>query len=273
MKSVNKPLNGRVVLVTGASSGIGQATASLLAANGYRVYGLSRREITSGENLTGKVADVTNPEKVHQVVGEIHREAGRIDVLVNCAGMGVSGSLEATPGPFAREQFEVNFWGTVHLCRTVLPVMRDQNFGMIINVSSIGGITGLPFQGYYSASKFAVEGFTESLRYEVAKWGIRVYLLEPGDLFTGFTAARKKAHDEPEPYRDQYLKTMQIIEKDETGGKPPGLAARKILRIIRKRPARLRIVASDPVEALVPGLKKWLPWPLFARILSSHYGL
>ena len=189
-----------VVLVTGASSGIGKACAELLFARGCRVYGTSRQAPRAlVEARTSDLApllrmiplDVTSDDSVDAAVGVVLACEGRLDAVVNNAGFGVAGAAELTTIEEAREQFETNFFGTVRVCRAVLPVMRQQGSGRILNISSIAGRIGIPFQAFYSASKFAIEGFSEALRMEVAPFGVKVVLIEPGDFRTGFTAARK----------------------------------------------------------------------------------
>jgi NAD(P)-dependent dehydrogenase (short-subunit alcohol dehydrogenase family) len=191
-----------VVLVTGASSGIGKACAERLFARGCRVYGTSRQAPRAlAEARMSDLApmlrmiplDVTSDASVDAAVGVVVACEGRIDAVVNNAGFGVAGAAELTTIEEAREQFETNFFGTVRVCRAVLPVMRQQGSGRILNVSSIAGRIGIPFQAFYSASKFAIEGFSEALRMEVAPFGVKVVLIEPGDFRTGFTAARRLA--------------------------------------------------------------------------------
>jgi NAD(P)-dependent dehydrogenase (short-subunit alcohol dehydrogenase family) len=191
-----------VVLVTGASSGIGKACAERLFARGCRVYGTSRQAPRAlAQVRTSDLApmlrmiplDVTSDASVDAAVGVVVACEGRIDAVVNNAGFGVAGAAELTTIEEAREQFETNFFGTVRVCRAVLPVMRQQGSGRILNVSSIAGRIGIPFQAFYSASKFAIEGFSEALRMEVAPFGVKVVLIEPGDFRTGFTAARRLA--------------------------------------------------------------------------------
>jgi len=262
-----------VVVVTGSSSGIGRTTAEHLVAKGYRVYGFSRTPGKPGSGFTFIKTDVTETDTVEKSLGEILQKERQIDVLINAAGMGVSGSVEATPAQDSRDQMEVNFWGTVNMCRAVLPAMRKAKQGVIINISSVGGLIGLPYQGYYSASKFAIEGITEAMRTEVAPFGIRAYLIEPGDFYTGFTANRRKTHDEPADYAIQNEKTLEIIEKDETGGRDPVMIARKIEKLIRKKPRGFRYVVSDPLEKIAPFAKRIMPYSLFEKLIAGHYGI
>jgi len=177
-----------VVLITGASSGIGLAAAQILHARGARVWGASRRVI-AGE-IPWIAMDVTDDEAVDAGVRKLIEKAGRIDALITCAGYGIAGAIEDTSSAEAQAQFATNFFGTFRAVRAVLPAMRAQEAGRIVLVGSIAGRIGVPFQGFYSASKFALEGFAESLRMEVKPFGIDVSLIEPGDFKTDFTAAR-----------------------------------------------------------------------------------
>jgi NAD(P)-dependent dehydrogenase (short-subunit alcohol dehydrogenase family) len=189
------------VLITGASSGIGKACAEYLFMRRCRVYGTSRRTPHVEPRSTPPEAvplfqtiplDITSDESVEKAVSLVLESEGRIDAVVNNAGFGLAGAVESTSIAEAREQFETNFFGTMRVCRAVLPAMRRQGHGHILNVSSVAGQIGIPFQGIYSATKFAVEGLTEALRLEVAPFGIRVVLIEPGDFHTGFTANRRR---------------------------------------------------------------------------------
>ncbi len=198
----------RVVLVTGASSGIGRACAEFLAGRGYRVYGGSRR-LVAGSVVESISMDVGDDASVHAAVSTILAREGRIDILVNNAGIAIAGAVEDTSVEEARDQFDVNFFGVLRVCRAVLPAMREQGAGYIVNIGSIGGLIAIPFQGFYSASKFALEGLSESLRLEVRQFGVHVVLIEPGDHRTGLTDNRRRTAESginphlsrPIPYR------------------------------------------------------------------------
>ena len=180
-----------VVLITGASSGIGKACADHLAQLGFTVYGASRTIENLGEvRWTPLVMDVDQDGAVTHGVELVRAQAGQLDIVVNCAGFGIAGSVEDTTLEEAKAQFDTNFFGTVRLCQAALPGMRQQGAGLIVNMSSLAGLLGLPFESFYSASKFALEGLTEALRLEVAPFGVRVVLIEPGNFRTGFTAKR-----------------------------------------------------------------------------------
>lgn len=174
----------KTVLVTGASSGIGKATAIYLAQNGYRVYGAARRTEKMEELKTHGIKpialDVTKEESMVACVQQISAEAGSIDVLVNCAGLGSYGALEDVPMAEAKNQMEINLFGVARLIQLVLPAMRTKKSGKIVNISSIGGKVGLPMGSWYHASKFALEGLSDCLRNEIKQFGIDVIVIEPG---------------------------------------------------------------------------------------------
>ncbi len=173
----------QVILITGASSGFGKVTAQALAGKGYVVYGTSRR-IANGNigQIRMLIADVTDENSVRSAVNRIMDEQGHIDVLINNAGMGIGGALEMATDEEISSQMDTNFMGMVRMCRAVLPIMRKQRQGKIINISSIAGRIAVPYQGFYSASKFAIEGYSEALSMEVYPFGIKVCVVEPGDF-------------------------------------------------------------------------------------------
>ena len=186
---------GQVAIVTGGSSGIGAAAAEYLAAHGCTVYEFSRHEKSGGSASVHHVtADVTDEASVAAAVQSVLDAEGRIDILLNNAGFGISGAAEFTSVEEAKRQLEVNFWGMVRVTRTVLPVMRAQRSGRIVNTSSVAAVTPIPFQTYYSAGKAAVNSYTMALSNEVKPFGITVAAVMPGDIKTGFTAARRKYH-------------------------------------------------------------------------------
>jgi NAD(P)-dependent dehydrogenase (short-subunit alcohol dehydrogenase family) len=263
-----------VVLITGISSGFGLETARLLSQEGHTVYGTVRREVEPLPQVHYLKVDVRDPEAVKEAVSQVIHQEGRIDVLVNNAGMGLGGPLEFATEEEVREQMDANFMGLVHFVKAVLPYMRKQGSGKIIALSSIGGLMGLPFQGFYSASKFAIEGYCEALRLETRKMGITVVVVRPGDFSTGFTASRKKtANEEALKAYKTYAESMGKIEHDETGGLKPQVLAQKISKIIRKKNPRHGYVVASFEQRLSVFLKRILPAKWFALILGSYYKL
>ena len=178
----------QVVLITGISSGIGQATARLLAERDFSIFGTARN-LSGVEAIPGVEVlplDVRSDESVNTCVDTALKRAGRLDILVNNAGYGLSGAVEEVAVEEAKAQFETNFFGVVRMVKRVLPIMRRQGSGQIINISSGLGLVALPFIGFYSSSKFALEGYTEALRHEVKPFKIKVSLVEPGFVHTQF---------------------------------------------------------------------------------------
>lgn len=261
-----------VILVTGISSGFGLAMAKRLSADGHIVYGTVRREVEQLPGVKYLRADVRNPADAAAAVKSIVAEQGRIDVLVNNAGMGVGGPIEFTTEEDWQLQMDTNFGGQVRFAQAVLPYMRQQGSGRIICFSSIGGRMGLPFQGFYSASKFAVEGFAESLQLEVGEFGIKVILIEPGDFATGFTASRRKTlSPEARAAYPRLAHSVESFERDEMSGLKPDFLAETISKIVVAGNPRLRYQIATFVQKLSLPLKALLPGRLFGRILNSFY--
>lgn len=220
----------KIAVVTGASSGIGRCTAKALRDMGCKVYDLSRRNIPL-EKVTHIKTDITDENQVMSAVKEIIANEGRIDILVNCAGFGISGAVEFTTTDEAKRQFEVNFFGAVTVTRTVLPHMRTQGGGRIVNISSVAAVAHIPFQTYYSASKAAMESYTCCLDNEVKPFGIRVTAVAPGDICTEFTGARQKSFDGDGVYGGRISRSVAGMEKDEAKGMSPEVAGKYIAKI------------------------------------------
>lgn len=263
-----------IVFITGISSGFGLETAKLLSQEGHVVYGTVRREVEPLSRVHYIQLDVRNREAIKKAVDEIVAKEGRIDVLVNNAGMGIGGPLEFATEEEIRLQMDTNFMGLVHCVDAVLPHMRKQGGGRIIALSSIGGLMGLPFQGFYSASKFAIEGYCEALQLEVKQQGIKVVVLRPGDFATGFTGSRKKVNNEAalEAY-PIYKTAIEKVEHDENSGLKPIVLARKINQIIKKKNPRSGYVVASFEQKLSVLLKRVLPSKWFSKILGSYYRL
>lgn len=265
----------QVVLVTGASSGLGRAISEHLAGQGRRVWGTSRSSGFAPEGLRGLVLDVDDDASVERGVGELLASEGRIDAVVNNAGFGLAGAVEDTSIDEAKRQMETNFFGVLRVIRAVLPSMRERRRGTIVNIGSLGGRIGLPFQGLYSASKFALEGLSESLRQEVAPWGVRVVLVEPGDFATAITDNRLRAAaaGRGSAYAEAFRATLDVVEREETGGAQPRLAARLVARLLDDPDPGLRHTVGHPSQRLSLLAKGLLPPSWFERLLMSHYGL
>ena len=263
-----------IVFITGISSGFGLEIARLLSQEGHIVYGTVRRSVEPLPNVSYFTLDVRDKQAVVDVVRQIVEKEGRIDVLVNNAGMGIGGPLEFATEEEIRLQMDTNFMGLVHCVDAVLPYMRRQGKGKIIALSSIGGLMGLPFQGFYSASKFAIEGYCEALRLETKSFGIKVVVIRPGDFSTGFTGSRKKVENEAAMEAYPIYKTaIDKVEHDENGGLKPVVLALKISKIIRRKNPRNGYVVASFEQKLSVLLKRILPAKWFARILGSYYRL
>ena len=261
----------KVVIVTGASGGIGKACASYLAANGYRVYGTSRSTSEEGADY-GPVhmvkMDITDPESISKAVGLIMGREGRIDALINNAGFHVVGPLECLPIGEIESCWRTNCLGAIQACREVLPIMRNQGSGHIVNISSVGGVVGLAFQGAYSSSKFALEGMTESLRAEVRRFGIRVSLVEPSDIRHQDCRSDSPVSRE---YEESFNRVMKIAWADEEKGYPPERIGPLIQRILNKRNPRARYTFGQAFQRAVPMLKRILPNRLVEWAIGAYY--
>jgi NAD(P)-dependent dehydrogenase (short-subunit alcohol dehydrogenase family) len=264
----------RVVLVTGASSGVGQATAGLLAQNGYRVFGTSRSPAGSVDvpSLTMVPLDVRSDESAGACVTAVAGQAGRLDVLVNNAGYEQAGALEELSLDEAKAQFETNFFGVVRMVKAVLPLMRRQMGGQIINVSSLSGLSPIPFMGIYSASKFALDGYTEALRLEVKPFNIHVSQIEPGFLRTPMMSHRQVAAQRIEEYNPWRQRAYDAIRALEEKGPGPELVADTVLRIARSKKPRLRYIVGQQAK-VVSRLRQFLPEAAFEGGVRSTFRL
>ena len=260
----------RIIVITGGTSGIGLETAKTLAAQGCTVYELSRRGRGAAEGVKHITADVTDEAQVSAAVAQIVSEAGRIDVLINNAGFGISGAIEFTDTADAQRQFDVNFFGMVRMNRAVLPVMRAQGGGRIISMSSVAAPIAIPFQAYYSASKAAVRTYMLALASEVAPYGIETCAIMPGDIATGFTAARQKNPAGDAEYGGRISRSVAVMEHDEQTGIPAAEAG----AFVAKKALQKRV----PVLCTLGGkyklfvfLTRLLPTRLMVRIVGSIY--
>jgi NAD(P)-dependent dehydrogenase (short-subunit alcohol dehydrogenase family) len=227
----------QTVLVTGATSGIGLAIANELHKNGFRVYGTSRTPEKHRHNLPFELLelDITSDSSIQNCIDTLLSGSGKIDVLVNNAGIAINGSAEEISLEQAYRQFETNFWGAVKMTRAVLPAMRQQRSGKIITVGSLGGIIGIPYQSYYSAAKHALEGFYKSLRIEVRSFNIKISIVEPGFFKTNLHDAYEYANPSIRDYNNLRNKALPVFSKSVLRAKTPDPVARTILRIIKSR--------------------------------------
>jgi NAD(P)-dependent dehydrogenase (short-subunit alcohol dehydrogenase family) len=260
----------RVVLVTGASAGLGRATCNAVA--GWQVVGGSRRG-TADARWTGVVLDVDDDDSVASVIASIIERHGRIDAVVCAAGYGLAGPVETTSIPEAKAQLETNFWGAVRVTLAVLPHLRSAGQGRIVVMSSIGGEIGIPFQAYYSASKFALEGWAEALAYEVAPFGVHVTLIQPGNFATDFTDSRRFATEDAGPYAEASLHAINVMERDERGGAAPADAAAVIVSQLEAARPRRRVSVGRTGERFGLVAKRLLPHAWFERAAKESLGV
>lgn len=254
------------ILVTGASSGNGQAAARLLSQRGHQVFGTSRNPSTA-EKTPGVVMvalDVRSDDSVAACVKTVLEQAGHLDVLVNNAGYELGGALEELSMEETRAQFETNFFGVVRMVNAVLPAMRRQTRGRIVNISSLAGLAPIPFLGMYSASKFALEGYSEALRHEVKPLNIQVSLVEAGFLKTPLREKRQLAARRMSEYEPWRQRALDAIRENEEKGPGPELVAKSVLRIIESESPRARYVIGRQAQ-LISRLRRFLPGAAFEQ--------
>ena len=263
-----------IILITGITSGFGRAMAKKLTAEGHKVYGTYRKDSEPLEGVTYIKCEVTDEAQVEVAVKQVLDDEGRIDVFINNAGMGIGGPLEFSSLEDAHRQMDVNWMGMVRFLHWVVPAMRKQGGGRIIAFSSIGGLMGLPYQGLYSASKYAIEGYCEALRLELRGTGISVTVVEPGDFSTNFTAQRKSvAGPEVAAAYPGYARSLASIEHDENNGLKPEFLAGKIAKIVKAKRPPYKIIIASFLQKLSVFVKSIVPRRTFAKILSLYYKL
>jgi short-subunit dehydrogenase len=271
--------NGKVVLITGASSGIGQAIAETLMNMGYRVYGTSRNanfekvlKTDCGSGFLKMIPlDVCSNESVNAAIDYILQNEISIDILINNAGFGIAGSVEDTSPEEAESQFQTNFFGVLRTCRAVLPSMRNQGRGLIINISSVAALITVPYQSMYSASKAAIESMTEALRMELKPFGVNVSLVEPGDTKTGFTDKRQYVKASVNSvYGNAFNKSIKTMEKDEQNGPSPKQVVDAVIKIINSKNPPVRLVVGLSYKAFF-FLKRILPSRIAEFLVSRVY--
>jgi short-subunit dehydrogenase len=259
----------KVIVITGASSGIGLSIAQYLCSKGHKVYGISRTKVHE-KNIKSIQADVTNEDQLIEAYQEIFDIEGRIDVLINNAGMGISGSIEDTSQADASYLMNVNFMGIFNSTKIMLPFMRESGGGKIFNMSSVAAKLSIPFQAFYSSSKAAINSFSEALANEVAPFKIQVCSIMPGDIKTGFTKNRKKNDIDNPVYGERVEKSVSVMEKDEQNGMDPEIAAKVIHKMILKKRIPLYKTIGFKYKVMV-FLAKLLPAKLVNHIVGSIY--
>lgn len=267
-----------IIVVTGASSGIGNACATHLAKRGYKVYGTARKPSEyskkADEFFDLIQMDATDEDSVAKAFEAVFKKEGRIDAVICNAGMGISGAVEDCELGEIALQMNTNFLGAVRAIKAVLPQFRAAKSGKIIVISSMGGAIGMPFQAFYSSSKFALEGLVESLRYEIRPFGLQACLIEPGDFRTGFTSARRVAARSAEsPYAKYYDAVMGIQVRDENNGHDPLEIAKLAQRLIEKKHLKTRYSVGPSFERAALIIKRIIPSGFFELFFRKYYKL
>lgn len=264
----------KVAFITGGTSGIGRAVCMYLSSKGITVYG-SGRTVNNGDQLDGfnlLQCDVTSDESVKSAIKYIIDKEGKIDLLVNNAGIGMAGSIEDSEIEEIRNIFNTNVAGTLRMCKAVLPHMRQQKSGLIINISSVGGLMGLPYRGIYSSSKSSVELISEAMSMEVMKFGVKVVLIEPGDFNTSINQNRKVSQKTKNSvYKEEFEYIHNVINAEVTNGQNPFKIGKLVYKIMHKNNPRVRYNTGDFSSKLALSLKRLLPTRLFERIIMNHY--
>jgi NAD(P)-dependent dehydrogenase (short-subunit alcohol dehydrogenase family) len=261
----------KVILITGASSGIGESIAYHLASLGHIVYGTSRNVFVN-ENIRTLKVDVCIQESVQAAVFQIIKERGHIDILINNAGLDMAGPSEQMSQSDIERLFNVNVFGAVRMINCALPYMRKNNSGLIINISSIAAASGLPYRGFYSASKSALERITESLRLEVSSLGIKACYVQPGCFATNINSNRILPNDLGDSeYNSSWNRVHDVINQTVNDGLNPSQLARLIERIINAKRIKSRYRIGKPIEKLSASMKGLVPGVLFEKILKIYF--
>jgi NAD(P)-dependent dehydrogenase (short-subunit alcohol dehydrogenase family) len=265
----------KVILITGGSTGIGKAIGEYLQNRGFTIYGTSRNP----QNITNSVfpliaLDVRNVESIKHAIAEVIRISGRIDVVINNAGVGIVGPIEEIPTDEIRNHFETNLFGPIEVIKAVLPQMREQKSGLIINITSIAGYMGLPYRGVYSASKGALELLTEAVRIETKPFGIEITNVAPGEFATNIAAGRYHVPNSPgSAYRETYERTLNLINEQVGGGDDPVKMAAAIYKIINTPKPNGHYKVGPFMSRFSIVLKRILPDKVYEKMLMKHYKL
>jgi len=265
----------KVVLITGGSSGIGKSVGEFLTQKGFMVYGTSRNPSKIKNHPFKLISlDVTNLESINNAIKMVISEEGKIDVLINNAGMGITGPIEDTPTDEMRKVFETNFFGAIDTMKAVLPQMRKQKSGLIINVTSIAGYMGLPFRGIYSATKGALELVTEAINMEVKNFGIKVTNVAPGDFATNIASGRYHTPVfDNSAYKEVYQQNLDLMNTHVDSGSNPIEMAKAIYKVIETPSPKIHYKVGDFMQKFSIFLKRILPDSIYEKLLMNHYKL
>ncbi|GAA4239661.1 SDR family oxidoreductase [Postechiella marina] len=265
----------KVVLITGGSSGIGKSIGEFLIEKGFIVYGTSRSpEKYKDSKFAILKLHVKDVDTIKQTVKTIIDNEGKLDVVINNAGAGITGPVEEIPNEEIKANFETNFFGPINVIKSVLPQMRKQNSGLIINVTSIAGYMGLPYRGIYSASKGALEIVTEAFRMEIKGFNINMTNVAPGDFATNIAAGRYHAPLlENSPYKKPYGDTLNLMNAHVDAGSDPDIMAKAIFKIINTRNPKVHYKVGEFMQKFSIVLKRILPDLIYEKLLMNHYKL
>ncbi|MBT8310113.1 MAG: SDR family oxidoreductase [Flavobacteriaceae bacterium] len=264
----------KVVLITGGSSGIGKSIGEYLLEQGYKVYGTSRNPDNYPDSKFPIVAlDVTKKETISECISSLIAKENKIDVLINNAGVGITGAIEEIPEEEIKKNFETNFFGPINVIKAVLPQMRKQNSGLVINITSIAGYMGLPFRGPYSASKGALELLTEAFRMELKDFNINMTNVAPGDFATNIAAGRYHAPvKEGSPYT-KYGSVLNDIDAHVDKSNSPIAVAKKVHQVIQVKNPKAHYKVGSFLQKFSIVLKRLLPQKMYEKMLMNHYNL
>ena len=265
----------KVVLITGGSSGIGKTIGEFLHHKGFVVYGTSRNPDKVVNSIFPLLTlDVRNAESIKTTIAKIIQISGTIDIVINNAGVGITGPLEEIPMEEIKNNFETNFFGPIEVMKAVLPQMRKQNSGLIINITSIAGYMGLPYRSVYSASKGALELITEALRMEVKSFGIQITNVAPGDFATNIASGRFHAPlIEGSAYEIPYGNTLKMMDEHVDSGSNPNEMAEAIYDIIQNNNPKIHYKVGVFMQKFSIVLKRMLPDKVYEKMLMNHYKL
>lgn len=269
-------MDKKVVLITGGSSGIGKSIGTYLTAKGFTVYGTTRSlgKYPNFDAFKLIELDVKFPQSVDTAVSQVIAAEGQLDILINNAGVGITGPVEETPHEEILNVFDTNFHGPIHMMKAVLPQMRKQGGGLIINITSIAGFMGLPFRGYYSATKGALGLVTEALRMEVKSFGIKITNLAPGDYATNIAAGRYHAPvTKGSAYAEVYQKSLDLMNEHVDAGGDPMQVAHKVYALIHKKNPKIHYPVGEFMQRFSLLLKRILPGKFYEKLLTNHYKL
>ncbi len=269
-------MNSKVVLITGGSSGIGKSIGQYLKDKGFTVYGTTRnlKKQSNFDAFQLIEMDVTDPKSIEEGVKLVLLNEKRLDVLVNNAGVGITGPIEETPHEEIEKVFNTNFNGPVHVMKAVLPQMRKQGSGLIINITSIAGYMGLPYRGIYSATKGAMGIITEAMRMETKDFGVHITTIAPGDFATNIAAGRYHAPvKEDSAYAVPYGNTLKQIDEDVDAGEDPILVAKTVWKVINTKKPKVHYKVGSFMQKFSLHLKNLLPDKIYEKLLLNHYKL